>query len=91
MTKGAHPHGLAEETRRAKMLGFAAKAAIHPAQIPAIHSIMRPTAEEIEEAHAAARAFEVGGGAAIRFRGRMLEAPVMRRYRRILEQEQHHA
>jgi citrate lyase beta subunit len=83
--------GLAEETRRAKMLGFAAKAAIHPAQIPAIHSIMRPTAEEIEEAHAAARAFEEGGGAAIRFRGRMLEAPVMRRYRRILEQERHHA
>jgi citrate lyase beta subunit len=45
----------------------------------------------LEEAQAAARAFAEGGGAAIRFRGRLLEAPVMRRYRRILEQERHHA
>jgi citrate lyase beta subunit len=83
--------GLADETRRAKTLGFTAKAAIHPAQIPAIHAVMRPTSDEIEEARAAAFAFAEAGGAAVRFRGRMLEAPVMRRYRRILEQERHHA
>jgi citrate lyase beta subunit len=83
--------GLEDETRRAKALGFAAKAAIHPAQIPTIHTVMRPTPDEIEEAHAAALAFAEAGGAAVRFRGRMLEAPVMRRYSRILEQERHHA
>lgn len=83
--------GLEDETRRAKALGFAAKAAIHPAQIPTIHAVMRPTSDEVDEAHAAEIAFAEAGGGAVRFRGRMLEAPVMRRYRRILEQEQHHA
>lgn len=85
------PEGLDVETRRAKAIGFAAKAAIHPRQIAPIHAVMRPTAEEIEEARAAEIAFAEANGAAVRFRGRMLEAPVMRRYRRILEQEQHYA
>lgn len=83
--------GLADETRRAKTLGFAAKAAIHPRQIGLIHEVMRPTLEEIEEARAAQTAFAEAGGAVARFRGRMLEAPVMRRYRRILEQGQYDA
>lgn len=83
--------GLEEETRRAKALGFTAKAAIHPAQITTIHAVMRPTEAEIEEARAAEATFAEAGGAAIRFRGRMLEAPVMRRYRRILEQGNRHA
>lgn len=78
--------GLIDETRRAKALGFAAKAAIHPRQVAPIHGVMRPTADEIAEAEAAESAFVAAGGAAVRFNGRMLEAPVMRRYRRILEQ-----
>lgn len=78
--------GLAEETRRAKALGFAAKAAIHPSQIATIHQVMRPTPAEIAEAEEAAAAFDAAGGAAVRFKGKMLEAPIMRRYRRILEQ-----
>lgn len=78
--------GLAEETRRAKALGFSAKAAIHPNQIATIHQVMRPSAAEIAEAEDAAAAFAAAGGAAVRFKGKMLEAPVMRRYRRILEQ-----
>jgi len=76
--------GLAEETRRAKALGFTAKAAIHPAQIDTIHQVMRPSAEEIAEAHEAQAAFAVSGGAAVRFRGKMLEAPVMARYAQVL-------
>lgn len=80
--------GLEDETRRAKALGFAAKAAIHPDQIPAIHRVMRPTPEEIEEARSAEVAFAAAGGAAVRFRGKMLEAPIMRRYRRILTYEE---
>jgi (S)-citramalyl-CoA lyase len=76
--------GLAEETRRAKAMGFAAKAAIHPRQIEGIHAVMRPTPEEIDEAKAAEQAFADAGGAAVRFRGKMLEAPIMARYRHIL-------
>lgn len=78
-------NGLVEETRRAKALGFKAKAAIHPAQIGPIHEVMRPTADEIAEAREAEAAFNASGGAAVRFRGKMLEAPLMARYRRISE------
>jgi citrate lyase beta subunit len=83
--------GLADEARRAKALGFSAKAAIHPNQIAAINQVMRPTASEIAEARQAEAAFQAANGGAVRFKGRMLEAPIMRRYRRILEQGTHHA
>ena len=83
--------GLAEETRRAQALGFAAKAAIHPRQIGTIHRVLRPSPQQIDEARQAEAAFQAAGGAAVRWNGRMLEAPVMRRYRRILEQGQAYA
>lgn len=81
--------GLIEETRRARAIGFSAKAAIHPQQIATIHEVLRPTAAEIAEALEAEQVFQAAGGAAVRFRGRLLEAPVMRRYRRILDQGRH--
>lgn len=77
--------GLAEETARAQALGFAAKAAIHPAQVPLIHRVFAPTPVQVAEAQDALAAFEAGGGQAIRFRGRMLEAPIIRRYQAILD------
>lgn len=83
--------GLAEETARAKALGFAGKAAIHPKQVQAIHAVMRPSPGEIEEARGAEAAFQAANGGAVRWNGRMLEAPIMRRYRRILEQGQGYA
>jgi (S)-citramalyl-CoA lyase len=76
--------GLAEECAKAKALGFRAKAAIHPKQIAAINFAMRPSLAEMEEARAAIAAFDAGGGAAIRFQGKMLEVPIIRRYRQIL-------
>jgi len=76
--------GLLAETRAAKALGFCAKAAIHPAQLEAIDSVLRATAAEIAEAEEAAKVFAEAAGAAVRFKGRMLEAPIMRRYQRIL-------
>jgi citrate lyase beta subunit len=76
--------GLREECARAKSLGFAGKAAIHPAQVSVIHGVFRPTAEQVAEAEEAEAAFAAAGGAAVRFKGRMLEAPVMARYRQIL-------
>jgi len=78
--------GLEEETRRAQAIGFQAKAAIHPRQIGTIHAVLRPSPAQIDEARQAEAAFQAAGGAAVRWNGRMLEVPVMRRYRRILEQ-----
>ncbi|MDX3882926.1 MAG: CoA ester lyase [Sphingomonas sp.] len=77
--------GLVEETRAAKAMGFTGKAAIHPAQVDPINAVLRPTAEEVAEARLAQEAFQAAGGAAVRFNGRMLEAPIMRRYQRILD------
>jgi citrate lyase beta subunit len=79
--------GLATECVRAKALGFAAKAAIHPAQIEIINTHWRPTADELAEAAAAQRAFLAAKGAPVRFKGKMLEAPLMRRYRQTLSLE----
>jgi len=45
--------GLAEEARRAHAIGFQAKAAIHPAQLDAIHAAMRPSPALIAEAREA--------------------------------------
>lgn len=76
--------GLAAETARAKALGYAAKAAIHPSQVPVINALMQPTPDEFAEAKAAVAAYEAGGRRAIRHQGRMLEAPIIRRYQRVL-------
>ena len=80
----ADPLALEAETVRIKALGFTGKMAIHPSQVPAINRIFQPTEDEIEEARAAVAAFQVSGGAAVQFRGRLLDAPMMPRYERVL-------
>ncbi len=79
--------GLALEADRARALGFHAKAAIHPAQLAAINTAFAPTADALAEAAAAIAAFAAAGGAAVRFRGAMLEAPMMARYHRIMDMQ----
>ncbi|NRD89654.1 CoA ester lyase [Sphingopyxis sp. BSNA05] len=81
----SNEEGLAEECARAKAMGFHAKAAIHPKQLAAIQTAMRASDAEIAEATDALAAYEQAGGKAINHNGRMLEAPVMQRYRRIVE------
>ncbi len=76
--------GLTAETHLARRIGFAAKAAIHPAQIPAINAAMRPDAAQVAEAHAALAAYDAGGRRAIRYQGRMLEAPVIRMFEAVI-------
>jgi citrate lyase beta subunit len=46
--------------------------------------VFAPSAAEIEEAQAALAAFEEAKGAVVRFRGQMLEAPIVKRYARVL-------
>lgn len=76
--------GLADETGRARAIGFTAKAAIHPAQVATITAIMQPSAAEVAEAKAALAAYAAGGERAIRHNGRMLEAPIIKRYQAIV-------
>ncbi|MES2291149.1 MAG: CoA ester lyase [Pseudomonadota bacterium] len=75
---------LAADVARVKAMGFTAKSIVHPKHVAVVHDAMRPTADEIAEAHDAEAAYAAAGESAVRFRGKMLEAPVMMRYRRIL-------
>jgi citrate lyase beta subunit len=78
--------GLAEETRRVLALGFDCKTAIHPQQIATIHAAFMPTPSELEWAQALLQAVpaDQASGAFI-FQGRMVDAPVLRKARRVVE------
>jgi len=76
--------GLTRECAKAHALGFSAKAAIHPRQVPAIEAAFAPSPAQLAEAREAIAAYEAAGGRAVRFEGRMLEAPLIRRYRSII-------
>lgn len=83
--------GLAADVARVKAMGFTAKSVVHPKHVPVVHQVMRPSAAEIAEAREAEAAYAAAGESAVRFKGKMLEAPVMARYRRIIELENLHA
>ncbi|MGB3471174.1 MAG: CoA ester lyase [Erythrobacter sp.] len=80
--------GLAQECAAARAIGFVAKAAIHPRQVPAITAAFAPSEAEVAEAREALAAYEAGGGRAIRFKGRMLEAPFVKKYRAVIARHQ---
>jgi citrate lyase beta subunit len=76
---------LVDETRRAIAMGFDCKTAIHPRQIDPIHSAFAPTAAEAEWAKALLQAMPPDGASgAFLFQGRMVDAPVIRKARRIV-------
>ena len=85
----ADADGLAAETRRVLALGFDCKSAIHPQQISAIHAAFAPSAQELSWAQALLQARPSGqAGGAFIFQGRMVDAPVLRKARRIVERSQ---
>lgn len=78
--------GLASETRKALALGFGCKTAIHPQQIKIIHAAFTPTPAEIEWATVLLQAVPEGkGSGAFLFQGKMVDAPLLKKARRIAE------
>jgi citrate lyase subunit beta / citryl-CoA lyase len=79
--------GLRRETEQVKGLGYTGKSLVNPRQISVVHEVFRPKKEEIDEAlevmEAIQRAREMGTGV-ISLRGRMVDAPVVKRAARIL-------
>jgi citrate lyase subunit beta/citryl-CoA lyase len=79
--------GLRAETALVKTLGFTGKSLVNPRQIETVHEVFRPRPDEIENAievmDAIKRAREMGTGV-ISLRGRMVDAPVVKRAARIL-------
>ena len=80
--------GLAEECCRAESIGFDAKAAIHPRQIPVIETAFEPGEEAVNAAADALRAYEDAGEKAIRYKGQMLEAPLVKKHRATLARKE---
>lgn len=73
--------GLTQETTQAMALGFAGKAAIHPAQIDAINAALTPSAEAVEKARAILAENAKGVGTVD---GQMIDEAIARKARRTL-------
>lgn len=78
-------HGLKEETKKIKELGFTGKLAIHPSHIPIINQVFTPTEEEIDDAKNIISTFEEAKGNACQYKGRMIDVPVFKGAEKILE------
>ncbi|WP_328477576.1 CoA ester lyase [Actinoplanes sp. NBC_00393] len=76
---------LRRSTRTLKRLGFRGRACIHPAQLPVVHEVFTPSADEVAEARDLVERFEAaGGGVCLDARGRMVDLAVVRDARRVL-------
>lgn len=79
--------GLRATTMKAKALGYAGKACIHPVQVEIVNAVFTPSAAEVEWAGRVVEAFEAAerqGLAAVALAGQMLDYPVVERARRLL-------
>jgi citrate lyase subunit beta/citryl-CoA lyase len=74
---------LTADAEHGASLGFTAKMAIHPRQLDVIHTVFRPTDDEIAWAKRVMAA--AGGGAVTTLDGKMVDKPVVDRARRMLE------
>jgi citrate lyase subunit beta / citryl-CoA lyase len=65
--------GLRESARRARLLGFTGKWAIHPDQIEPCNEAFSPTPEELERAEALLAAYREAGEGAAAYEGAMID------------------
>lgn len=80
--------GFLKEVRLIKQLGFDGKSVINPAQIPVVHGVFAPKAEEVARARrivAAAEEAEAKGIGVIALDGKMIDKPIVERAQRVLD------
>ena len=80
--------GLGAECARARQLGFAGKAAIHPNQLETIDAAFSPTAEEVKRAKELLGWADSQGSGASRFDGKMVDQATIQVARQILRRAQ---
>ena len=85
------PEGLAQETRRAKGLGFTGKLAIHPGQVDVIRQAMQPDQRAVQAALAIVLAAQESQHGVCVVDGRMVDEPVIASARRVLARHKHAA
>jgi len=76
--------GLREDTRRALALGFTCKTAIHPRQVAPIHQAFVPDPADVQWARAVLASDGARDGGAFLFGGKMVDAPVLAKARRLV-------
>ncbi|NGR09269.1 CoA ester lyase [bacterium SGD-2] len=86
---GAQPdfrntEALANTAALIRDMGFAGAMCIHPAQVAVVHAAFAPSEAERDWARRVVAEFERTGAAAFQVDGRMVDAPVIERARRIL-------
>ncbi len=77
----------AETARRSRRFGFEGAACVHPSGVPVLNAEMTPAPGEVAAARKVVTAYEEaerGGVGAIAVDGRMVDAPVVERARRLL-------
>jgi citrate lyase subunit beta/citryl-CoA lyase len=80
--------GLVRESEWVRSLGFRGKYLIHPGQIGPVNRVFRPSEEEVAYARRVVEAFEEAvarGHAAVQVDGRMVDTPVAKRARALIE------
>lgn len=77
--------GLAAECARVRALGFTGKLAVHPRQCPVIRDAFRPSPAQVEAARRVVAAASAAAGGVATVDGRMVDVPMFRAARRVLE------
>ena len=72
------------DARRARSLGFGGKLCIHPRQVAIVNEAFSPSAADLAWAQRVVDAAAASGGAAVAVDGKMVDAPVLARARRLL-------
>jgi citrate lyase subunit beta / citryl-CoA lyase len=76
------------DAREGRNLGFGGKVCIHPAQVPLANQVFSPSAQEVEHARRLLDAYQrssASGIGTIAFEGQMVDEPMAKRARTILE------
>jgi citrate lyase subunit beta / citryl-CoA lyase len=76
---------VASDTRAARAVGFAGKLCVHPSQVPVVAAELRPPQAEVAWARRVVRAGDEGVSTV---GGRMVDAPVLARARRVLDADE---
>jgi citrate lyase subunit beta/citryl-CoA lyase len=69
---------------RAREFGFGGKLCIHPRQVSSVNAAFSPRPEQLAWARRIVEASDAAGGAAVAVDGKMVDAPVLSRARRLL-------
>ena len=75
---------VARQARLARGIGFTGKTAIHPSNIATINEAFSPDPATIAQAEGMVAAWEASSGGATTWQGKLIEAPVVARMKRIL-------